>query len=317
MDNAPQVSIIIPLYNEEATIPELRKRIDALIKKSTLQIEVILINDGSKDKTEELLTEIGNADDHYHIVSLSRNFGHQMAVSAGLSCAQASEAILVIDGDLQDPPELLEDFYKKYKGGYDVIYGIRKKRKENFLKRWFYAVFYRILKSVAVIDVPLDSGDFSLMSRRVVDMLNSMPEESRYLRGMRAWVGFKQIGIEYERDERVAGKTKYSIKDLFHLAYNGIFNFSEFPIKFISKIGLTLIVLSTIYILYAIYRKIFFDDVPQGFTTLIILITLFSGVQLLSLGVIGEYVTRIFMQAKERPLFIIKWQIINREKTSG
>lgn len=317
MNGKPQISFIIPLYNEELTISELSKRIDNLIANSPLNIEVILINDGSTDKTEELITKIGNTDDHYNIISLSRNFGHQQAVSAGLARCNASEAAFVLDGDLQDPPELLTEFYEKYKQGYDVIYGIRKKRQEFFLKRWSYAFFYRFLNSISLINMPLDSGDFSLMSRTVIDLINKMPEESRYIRGIRAWVGFKQVGIEYEREERIYGRTKYSINDLFQLAYNGIFNFSEFPIKFISKLGILLILLSITYIFYSIYRKIFFDDVPEGFTTLIIIISLFSGVQLLSLGIIGEYVTRIFFQSKNRPLYIIKWQIIKKKKVNG
>ena len=230
-----------------------------------------------------------------------------------MSRARGTDGVFIIDGDLQDPPELLPSFYSKYKEEFDVVYAIRKKRKENIFKRVAYFSFYRILNQISYINIPLDSGDFSFVSRRVVDILNSMPEESRYLRGMRTWIGFKQIGLEYERDERVAGESKYSIKILLKLAKNGIFNFSEFPIKFISRLGMFITILSVLYLLYTIIQKIVFNNVPQGFTGLLIAIILFSGVQLLSIGVLGEYIIRIFFQVKERPLYIIKNTIKDKE----
>jgi dolichol-phosphate mannosyltransferase len=277
------------------------------------EIEVVLVNDGSRDKTEELINSIGIKDNRYQVITLSRNFGHQVAVTAGLKYAKGTEAIMVLDGDLQDPPELLETFYDYYKKGYDVVYGVRKKRKENPIKRASYHAFYRILKSLSSIDIPLDSGDFSLMSRKVVDLINSMPEESRFLRGMRAWTGFKQIGVEYERLARVAGDSKYSMKKLFKLAYNGIFNFSEFPIKLITRIGLVAVIISLGYSIYALVMKVAFGSVPEGFTALIFVITMFGGIQLLSIGIIGEYVTRIFFQSKQRPLFIVKSRISDQK----
>jgi dolichol-phosphate mannosyltransferase len=244
---------------------------------------------------------------------MSRNYGHQIALSAGISVATASDALMILDGDLQDPPELFSEFYKYLLQGYDVVYGIRKKRKENLLKKSAYFIFYRLLKKISYIDLPLDSGDFSLISRRVADVLNKMPEESRYIRGMRSWIGFKQIGVEYERDERVAGTSKYSFSMLLNLAFNGIFNFSEIPIRFITKLGIYSVVISLIYFIITLIKKFFFTDVPSGFTGLLFVIILFGGVQLISLGIIGEYIVRIFFQVKNRPLFIIKNRVKEKQ----
>ena len=309
----PIISLVVPLYNEEESIGFLVERLNNLMNSLSLEIEVVLVNDGSQDKTEELIYAIGMNDKRYQIISLSRNFGHQFAITAGLKYTNANEAVMILDGDLQDPPELLETFYKYYEQGYDVVYGVRKKRKESFIQRISYHTFYRILRSLSLVDIPLDSGDFSLLSRRVVDLINSMPEESRYIRGMRAWAGFKQIGVEYERDTRVAGQSKYSFKELFKLAYNGIFNFSVLPIKFITSLGIGSISIALLYFLKVLYQKIFSDDVPIGFTGLLFAIILFGGVQLVCLGVIGEYVSRTFFQVKQRPLFIVKNRLFNGE----
>ena len=262
---------------------------------------------------EIILQQLALSDSRYHCVFLARNYGHQIALSAGLAKARGTEGVMVIDGDLQDPPELLIDFYNKYKEGYDVVYAVRKKRKENFLKKAAYSAFYRLLKSISYIDIPLDSGDFCFMSRRVVDVMNAMPEESRYIRGMRSWIGFEQIGIDYERSERAAGESKYSFRKLLQLAYNGIFNFSEFPIKLIKRVGYMAVGVSLIYLVYSLYRKLAFDDVPQGFTATIFIIIFFSGIQLFFMGIMGEYLLRIFFQMKGRPLFIIKEEILDGE----
>jgi dolichol-phosphate mannosyltransferase len=311
--NAPQVSFVVPLYNESKVFPLLIERLNALMNQTQIRVEMVLVDDGSRDNTAQLMSQLALEDARYQCVFLSRNYGHQLALSAGLSAARATEAVMVIDGDLQDPPELFFDFYDHYKKGYDVVYAIRKKRKEFILKKAAYYLFYRMLKKISYIDIPIDSGDFSLMSRRVVDILNHMPEESRYIRGMRSWVGFKQIGVEYERAERSADESKYSIKMLFRLAFNGIFNFSELPIRFITRMGLIAISLSLVYLAITIIKKAIWGTVPEGFTALLFAIILFSGVQLISLGVIGEYVLRIFHQVKKRPLFIIKDRILNKE----
>ena len=306
----PQISIVAPLYNESESFPHLVERLNKVMDSSELSIEVVLIDDGSKDDTALKMKQLALTDTRYYCIFLARNHGHQLALTAGLAKARGSEALMIIDGDLQDPPELLPDFYARLKEGYDVVYAVRKKRKENAIKRAGYFIFYRILKSISYIEMPLDSGDFSLISRRVADVMNLMPEESRYLRGMRTWIGFKQIGFEYERDERIAGESKYSFKQLFGLAYNGIFNFSEFPIKFMSQMGFTAISVALIYFITVVIKKIFFAEIIEGFTSLLFVVILFSGVQLIALGIIGEYVLRIFFQSKGRPLFIIKEEIV-------
>ena len=311
--NKPQISIVAPLYNEHETFPHLIKRLNAVMDSSDLKIEIVLIDDGSRDNTAQLMQEIALTDERYHCIFLARNHGHQLALTAGLAHARGTEGVMVIDGDLQDPPELLLEFYPYLQQGNDVVYAVRKKRKEGFLKRMGYFLFYRILKNISYIDIPLDSGDFALMSRRVVNIMNKMPEESRYLRGMRTWVGFKQIGVEYERSERQAGESKYSFSMLFKLAYNGIFNFSEFPIKFVSRLGGLTVMVALIYFISVVIKKFFYQGVIEGFTSLLFMIILFSGVQLIALGVIGEYVLRVFFQSKNRPLFIVKETIKDKE----
>lgn len=309
----PQVNIVIPLFNEEKVFAELIMRLQSVINESALSIEVILVDDGSKDATPSLMSNLSLYDKRFTSVFLSKNFGHQLALSSGLSIVNASEAIFILDGDLQDPPELLDDFYAQFKKGFDVVYAVRKKRKENIFKKGAYSLFYRILKNIAHIDIPVDSGDFALISRRVVDNLNAMPEESRFLRGMRTWIGYQQIGVDYERDSRKFGETKYSLKALIKLALNGIFNFSEFPIKFISMLGFGTMLVSVVYFIITIILKYSLGNVPQGFTSLVFLIILFGGAQLLAIGIIGEYVLRIFFQSKQRPLFIVS-EIIRESK---
>jgi glycosyltransferase involved in cell wall biosynthesis len=312
----PKISIVVPLYNEGLSFPFLIERLNDLMLSNPLAIEVVLVDDASTDNTTQLINQIALTDERYTGLFLARNYGHQIALSAGLSIARGSEAVMIIDGDLQDPPELLVTFYSHLKEGYDVIFGVRKKRKEGLFKRFSYYLFYRIQQKIVNINIPLDSGDFSLISRRVVDILNKMPEESRFIRGMRTWIGFRQIGIEYDRDKRVAGSSKYSLKMLASLAYNGVFNFSDFPIKLITSLGFFTISLSLLFLLVVLIKKIFYHDVPAGYTSLLLAITLFSGVQLISLGIIGEYIYRIFFQVKGRPLFNVKHKIVEKELIS-
>ena len=310
----PQISIVAPLYNETESFPHLVARLNALMDSSPLSIEVVLIDDGSRDDTALLMQQLALTDGRYHCVFLARNYGHQLALTAGIASARGTEALFIIDGDLQDPPELLPTFYAKMQEGYDVVYAVRKKRKEGFFKRTAYFLFYRFMKSISYVDIPLDSGDFSLISRRVANVLNKMPEESRFIRGMRTWIGFNQIGVEYERDARVAGEPKYSFKMLRQLAYNGIFNFSEYPVKFVTNLGLFSIAIAGLYFIQTLIKKYVYGDVPQGFTALLFVIILFSGVQLIGLGMIGEYVLRIFFQTKGRPLFVVKEIIRQKER---
>ncbi len=308
-NSTPQVSFVIPVYNEESNLPMLADRLVKIMDQSPITLEAVLIDDGSRDNSRTMLQQLALSDPRFHVVLLSRNHGHQLALTAGLSVARGSEGVFVLDGDLQDPPELLDTFYAKFKEGFDVVYAVREKRKEVFYKRFAYFIFYRILKKIANIDIPLDSGDFSFISRRVVNVLNKMPEESRFIRGMRTWIGFKQIGIAYDRQERASGDSKYSFSKLVQLALNGIYNFSEFPIKFVTSLGGFAIVSSVIYLISVIVKKLFFDQVIEGFTALLFVIILFGGIQLMAIGVLGEYILRIFFQSKSRPNFIIEKEI--------
>ncbi len=309
-DDQPKFSFIIPLYNECEIYSELIIRLNNLIDKIQEPCEVVLIDDGSKDITSLLMEETAYADPRYHCLFLSRNFGHQFALSAGLEFVRG-EFIMVLDGDLQDPPELFFEFYQKISEGYDVVYGVRKKRKEGLMKRASYFLFYRILKGISNYSIPLDSGDFAMMTRRVAKLIVKMPEQSRFIRGIRSWVGFKQIGLEYERQARGAGETKYTFKHLLKLGSDGIFNFSTFPIKLITYLGFISVFSSFIYFLYTIYRKLYYHDVPSGFPALVFLIILFGGIQLISIGIIGEYVQRIFSQVKNRPLYVVSKRVMN------
>ena len=312
-----QISFVIPLFNEEVIFADLVNRLDKFSESVGVDYEFVLVDDGSKDGTAQLMADLASRDKRYHCIFLSRNFGHQYAVSAGLKYARCKEAVMILDGDLQDPPELFHEFYNKFNEGYDVIYGVRRKRKEGSLKKVSYFFFYRILRRVSDSPVDLDSGDFSMLSRRVIDLLNQMPEDSRYLRGMRSWVGFRQIGIEYDRDRRVAGRSKYTLKKLFQLAYDGIFNFSFFPIRFLSYAGIFCLLSSIVYFVITLVRKFWYNDVPIGFTALLFMIIFFGGIQLLSIGIIGEYVFRIFNQVKGRPLYIVRQRIIDGEVFKG
>lgn len=298
------ISIVVPLYNEEAVFDKLIQRLTQVINATDFSCEVVLVDDGSIDNTAALMEAICKNDNRFTGVILSRNYGHQLAVSAGLANSRGKKGVMIIDGDLQDPPELVNEFYRLLMNGNDVIYAIRKNRKEGFFKKLAYKAYYRLQKKISNFNIPIDSGDFSMLSRRVVDTMVNMPEQSRYLRGMRAWVGFKQIGFEYDRDERQAGETKYSWTKLFELAFNGIFNFSDFPVKIITRLGFITVVFSLLYFAYNVYQKIYYDNVPKGFTATILAIILFSGVQMISLGLIGEYVLRIYNQVRNRPLFV-------------
>lgn len=317
MINTPQISFVIPLYNEQETFPALITRLNKLMDSLAIKVEVVMVDDGSNDSTAQQMQVNALHDERYHCLFLSRNFGHQAALTAGLTVARGTEAIMCIDGDLQDPPELFADLYKLFVAGNDVVYAVRKKRKEHFIKRIAYHLYYRLVKNIANVNMNLDSGDFALLSRRVVDILNELPEESRYLRGLRSWVGFQQTGLEYDRPERQSGESKYSFNMLLKLAYNGIFNFSDFPIKFITTTGMVTVLVALAYFIYTLIKRFVFGiPVIEGFTGLLFTIILFSGVQLISLGIIGEYVLRIFFQVKGRPLFIIKQKVVDKKVIS-
>lgn len=299
------VSLVIPIHNEEAVIPELHRRVTAALDAIDHVFEVIIIDDGSTDGSLHLLKGIHDQDPRWKILSFSRNFGHQAAVLAGLTESKG-EYIGIIDGDLQDPPELMAAFKAKIDEGYGVVFGVRKKRKEVWWKKMAYSVYYKILKNVSQIEIPLDSGDFSMIGRQALNDILKLKEQSLFIRGIRSWVGYKQYGYEYERDKRFGGEPKYTLKKLFLLAYNGIFSFSTLPVKLLTRIGMLMILSSVLYTMYALYIKFTHPDTPQGFTTLAVAIFLFSGVQLLSLGVIGEYVIRIYDETRGRPIYLVK-----------
>lgn len=300
----PLISVVVPLFNEEENIQHLFDRCSKALEVWTNNYEIICVNDGSKDKTLLLLKEIHQKNKRWKIISLSRNFGHQQAFLCGLFHAKGNY-VAMIDGDLQDPPELLYEFYQKMiSGNFDVVYGVRQKRKEGFFKKFLYKSYYKVLKKMASVEIPLDSGDFCLMKKVVVDNMLRMKEQSLFLRGIRSWVGFRQFGYEYERDARFGGEPKYTFKKLFQLAYNGIFSFSQLPVKILTTLGFWVVIIAVLYSFYALFVKITTPDVPQGFTTLAIAIFLFGGIQLLALGIIGEYVLRIYDETRNRPAYI-------------
>lgn len=302
-----RLSVIFPVFNEEANIRDLYDKTKKIVDQMDGGYELIFINDGSWDATLAILFDLHEKNENIKIINFSRNFGHQNAVSAGLKYAEG-DYVAILDADLQDNPEILPSFIKKLDEGYDVVYAIRKKRKENLIKRLAYSFFYRMLKSVANINIPLDSGDFCVMSKRVVKVLNSLPERNRFIRGLRSWVGFKQAGIEYERSARFAGESKYTLSKMMKLAFDGIFSFSYLPLQFMFFLGLLALVLSFIGIVFAVYMKFFTTNYARvpGFATTIILVMFVGGLQLFSIGLVGEYLRRVYDEIKQRPSYIIE-----------
>jgi glycosyltransferase involved in cell wall biosynthesis len=302
---SPRVSVAIPIYNEEAVVPELVRRTTAVLDSLPGgPHEVVFVNDGSTDGTLGMLEAAAERDPRIVVVELSRNFGHQIALAAAIDQV-SGDVVVLMDGDLQDPPEAIPTLVDHYRQGYDVVYAQRVNRKEPWWLRMCYYIFYRLLASLSSIELPLDSGDFGLMSRRVVDEIRAMPEHHRYLRGLRTWVGFRQIGIPIERAARHAGRTKYSPLKLLKLASDGIFAFSIVPLRAAAILGALAITCSLLFALYSIYAK-FWLHAPQGFTALIFVITFLSGMNLFFLGIIGEYVGRVYEEAKARPHYVVR-----------
>ena len=306
-----KISIIIPAYNEELVINECYKRfINVFAGLEQYNHEIIFINDGSKDKTLELLKQIAEKDPKVKIISFSRNFGHQAAVTAGLK-EVTGDAIVIIDADLQDPPELIPDMLKLWEEGNQVIYGKRKTRKgESAFKLLTAKMFYKTLNSLSDIDIPKDTGDFRLVDREVVDTVNNLPEHNKFLRGLFSWVGYKQIPYEYERQERFAGSTKYPLKKMLKLASDGIISFSSKPLKIVGTLGIISIVISFLVLVYSLISYIFkLNELSAGWTSIMVAITFFAGVQLLSIWIMSEYIGRIYDEAKGRPQYIIEEKI--------
>ncbi len=307
------ISVVIPLFNEQENIPALYSRLTTVLGQSEPNYELVFVDDGSKDNSTRLLREICTRDDRVILLELARNFGHQVAVSAGLDYSRG-EGVIVMDADLQDPPEVLPQFISKWREGHDVVYAIREHRKEHWFKCGAYSLFYRLLQRIANINIPLDSGDFCIMDRRVVNLLVSMPERNRFVRGIRSWVGLNQVGLAYERQSRHAGKPKYTFNRLIYLALDGLVSFSFVPLRMIAVIGLGVSVISILLAVAYTFQKLTHGLYPPGFATTIVAILFLAGVQLITIGVIGEYVGRIFEEVKRRPLYIVR-RVVKRQQT--
>ncbi len=300
------LSIVVPIYNEEDNIELLYQRLISVIEKIGESYELIFVNDGSKDKSIDKLKIKAQENPFVKYIDFSRNFGHQIAVTAGLELSKG-ESIVIIDGDLQDPPELIEDLYQKKKEGFEVVYARRKKRKgESWLKKFTARVFYRILKNITSIDIPVDTGDFRIIDRKIVEVLREMPEYHRYIRGQISWIGYNQTYVEYERDERNSGVTGYSYSKMFKFALDGITSFSDFPLKLATFLGFIVSIVAFVTLLFALYARYFTSNYEPGWTSIIISILFLGGIQLVSIGIIGEYISRINTQVKRRPLYIVK-----------
>ena len=305
-----KISVIIPVFNEEEVIEECYKRVVGVVKK--YKYELCFVNDGSKDSTLEKLRKIASSDSGVKVVSFSRNFGHQAALSAGLKVV-TGDAIIILDADMQDPPELIPKMIDLWKAGNDVVYGKRKTRQgETVFKLMTASMFYKVLNKLSDVDVPKDTGDFRLVDRKIVDTINLMPEHNKFYRGLWSWCGYKQTAIEYERQERFAGKTKYPLSKMLKLAKDGIIGFSKKPLQVMGVIGLFSIFISFVVLVYSIISFIFkLNHLAAGWTSIMVAITFFAGVQLLALWIISEYIGRIYDESNRRPEYIIE-EIINK-----
>lgn len=303
---AVKYSLVIPVYNEEKTILELYRRIVTVIDQLDGLVELVFVNDGSCDRSLQLLRDLSQKDTRICYLSLARNFGHQIAVTASLNFVRG-QIIVILDADLQDPPELIPEMISKWRQGYQVVYAQRTQRhKENWFKRLSAYFFYRILKQLADVEIPTDTGDFCLIDRQVVDLLNSMPERNRYLRGLRSWVGFPQTAIKFEREQRFAGEVKYTFAKSLALAVNGLVSFSKVPLRLSTYVGLLAAVAAIFMALLVIYWRIFVPHSPlTGYTIILVAIFFLGAVQLVSIGILGEYIGRIYEEVKGRPLYTL------------
>ncbi|KOO44235.1 glycosyltransferase family 2 protein [Priestia koreensis] len=299
-------SIVIPVYNEEAVIHETYRRLKSVMNSTKEAYELLFVNDGSRDQTAAILKGYSDGDDSVKLIDFSRNFGHQIAITAGMDYARG-EAIVVIDADLQDPPELILEMIEKWKEGYDVVYAKRVQRKgETFFKKQTASLFYRILRASTDVDIPVDTGDFRLIDRRVCEEMKGIQEKNRFVRGLVSWVGFKQTAVEYVRDERLAGETKYPLKKMLKLSLDGLTTFSYKPLKLATYTGSLLSLAGFIYMFIVLYQKLFTDSTVEGWASLIVIQLFFSGIVLILLGIVGEYIGRIYDETKNRPLYIVR-----------
>ena len=309
LNNEFLLTIVIPAYFEEQVIEACYRELKNVMETNSWKYEFIFINDGSTDKTLTILKEIANTDSRVKIIDFTRNFGHQIAVTAGIYHS-SGDATVVIDADLQDPPRVICEMVDKWQEGFDVVYAKRKKRNgESKFKLVTAKFFYRFLNYMSEIDIPMDTGDFRLMDKKVVEAFKEMPERNRFVRGMVSWVGFDQTCIEYERDERLAGETKYPLKKMIKFATDGIVSFSTKPLKLVQVLGFVTIIMAVFIFIYSLMSKYVFKTVTAGWTSIMIIISFFSGVQLFSIGLLGEYIARIYDESKNRPLYLIKQKI--------
>lgn len=301
----PMLSIVIPVFNEEENLPALHARLTRTLTEQGLDYEIVFVDDGSHDRSPEILRRLEAEDHRVVVVEFARNFGHQVAISAGLEHTRG-RVVSIMDADLQDPPEVLHTFLAKWQEGWEVVYAVRTERKEWWGKRLAYAGFYRLLQRVANIEIPLDAGDFCVMDRKVVDLLVRMPERNRFVRGIRSWVGFRQVGVPYERQTRHAGTPKYTLRKLIYLALDGLVSFSHMPLRIITLLGFTVSLLSFLVALFYFIKKLTIGVGVAGFTTLVVSIFFLAGIQLMTIGVIGEYIGRISDEVKHRPLYVAR-----------
>jgi dolichol-phosphate mannosyltransferase len=299
----PEISVVLPIFNEEENLPELYRRLVKVLGESSY--EILFVNDGSSDRSLDLICELREINPKVKLINLSRNFGHQAAITAGIDHS-LGRAVVLLDADLQDPPELIAEMLDKWRSGNEVVYAVRQKRKDGIIKRSAYFWFYRLLKMLSNIDIPLDSGDFCLMDRAVVEKLKALPERNRFLRGLRSWVGYKQVALPYERHARHAGTPKYTFRKLVKLALDGIVSFSSFPLRVAAYIGFLTCLSGICYLIFAVIAHFVNNRVPVGWTSTVALILLVGGSQLLLLGVLGEYIARIYDESKQRPPYIVK-----------
>lgn len=301
----PELSIVIPVFNEEATLDELHRRVAEILPQVGGETEVILVNDGSRDRTAELIRETCLRDPRFRGVHFSRNFGHQAAVAAGLRFARG-RAVVVMDADLQDPPGLVLELLGRWRQGYDVVYARHANRaRESPVKRAAAYAFYRVLRRLARPEIPPDTGDFCLMDRRVVDLLNAMPERNRYVRGLRAWIGLRQTAVDFDRPGRFAGEPKYTFKKSLALALNGIFSLSKAPLRVATYFGLLVSATSFLLAVWFVIEKLTVGFDIRGWASTVVIMLFLGGVQLLTIGIIGEYISRIYDEVKQRPLYIV------------
>ena len=300
------VAIVIPCFNEEGNLRETHRRVSQTISQTVAEYEIIFVDDGSRDATPEKLRKLHADDPHVRVVFLSRNFGHQFAVTAGLAHAKG-DAVVIMDADLQDPPEVVQEMITKWDEGYDVVYGVRTDREgETRFKLLTATLFYRLIRWLSDTEIPLDTGDFRLLDRKVVDAIVAMPERDRFVRGMVSWTGFRQIGVPYRRAARFAGETKYPLTKMVRFAVDGILSFSIKPLRLSTLMGFVSAGLALLVILYALTMRLFTQRWVAGWTALIIAILFLGGAQLISLGIIGEYIGRLYGEAKRRPLYLVR-----------